>query len=67
MRHTLVLRLRWVLLINTKTFYPMTEQLAEFLCPILPPLVSNYSGGGWASVGSPYLRAYPLVKQMARI
>ena len=67
MRHTFVLRLRWVLLINTKTFYPVIEQLAEFLCLILPPLVCTYSGGGWAGVGSPYLRAYSLVKQMARI
>ena len=67
MRHMFVLRLRWVLLINTKTFYPVIEQLAEFLCLILPPLVCTYSGGGWAGVGSLYLRAYPLVKQMARI
>ena len=67
MRHTLVLQLRWVVLLNTKIFYPMIEQLAEFLCPILPHLVCTYSRGGWAGVGSPYLRAYPLVKQMARI
>ena len=67
MRHTPVLQLCWVVLIYTKIFYPMIGQLAEFLCPILPPLVCTSSGGEWAGVGSPYLRVYPLVKQMARI
>ena len=69
MRYALVLQLRWVVLINIKIFYPMVEQPAQFLCPILPPLVSTYSrrGGGWAGVDSPYLRAYLLVQQMARI
>ena len=53
MRHTLVLQLRWVVLTNTKIFSPMIEQLAEFLCPILPPpLVCTYSEGGWAGVVS---------------
>ena len=50
MRHTLVLQLRWVVPINTKISYPMIEQLAEFLCPILPPLLCTYSEGGWAGV-----------------
>ena len=69
MRYALVLQLRWVVLINIKIFYPMVEQPAEFLCPILPPLVSTYSrrGGGWAGVDSPYLLAYLLVQKMARI
>ena len=39
MRHTLVLQLCLVVLINTKILSPMIEQLGEFLCPILPPLV----------------------------
>ena len=52
MRHTLVLQLRWVVLIKTKMFSPMIEQLAEILCPILPPLVCTYSEGGWAGVVS---------------
>ena len=69
MRYALALQLRWVVLINTKIFYPMVEQPAEFLCSILPPLASTYSrrGGGWAGVDSPYLRAYLLVQQMARM
>ena len=69
MRYALVLQLRWVVLINIKFFYPMVEQPAEFLCSILPLLVSTYSrrGSGWAGVDSLYLRAYLLVQQMARI
>ena len=69
MRYALVLQLRWVVIINIKISYPMIEQPAESLCSILPLLVSTYSrrGGGWADVDSPYLRAYLLVQQMARI
>ena len=64
-----MLQLRWVVIINIKISYPMDEQPAESLCSILPLLVSTYSrrGGGWADVDSPYLRAYLLVQQMARI
>ena len=63
MRYALVLQLRWVVLINIKILYPMVEQPTEFLCPILPPLVSTYSrqGGGWVGADSPYLRAYLFV------
>ena len=69
MRYALVLQLPWVVLINIKIFYPMVEQPAEFLRSILPLLVSTYSrrGCGWASLDSPYLRAFLLVHQMARI
>ena len=52
MRHTLVLQLCLVVLINTKILSPMIEQLAEFVCPILPPLVCTYSEGGSAGVVS---------------
>ena len=61
MRYALVLQLHWVVLINIKIFYPMVEQPAEFLCPILPPLVSTYARRGgepWKDFCSPHLMMY---------
>ena len=72
LRHTLMLQLHAGSLGRTVKPYndfSVIERPAEFLCPILPPLVSTHScrGVGSAGMGSLYLRVYPLVKQMARI
>ena len=59
MRYALVLQLRWVVLINTKIFYPMVEQPAEFLCSILPPLASTYLVQQMALIGAFWMNRKP--------